>query len=147
MSYFLSTLLHFNDKQDIKKVEIFLGYSRPLFIEDVDPSLQKWFSVFENIEFASNYSVDESDMLIYWYNKPEMTFESLKPLLNQTHDVSLVLAYQIDAYADCSDEPEEDMDGVFIYSEKQTFKAIRREQASTLFSNELVAKVSKIIGE
>lgn len=144
MSYYFSASIHFDEPQFINTFENFIGHSRPFFIEDVEPSLVNWFTAFEDVEFASSYKVNDNEMLIRWYDMPDMTSSKLKPVLDNIEGVNLMLAYEIDDYADCSDDPEQDMDGFFIYQDAGAYKTVNRATASKLFSDNLIENVSKI---
>ena len=123
--------------------ELFVRDSRPIFEEDVPPHLTEQFRTIDEVEFPTKLLVSGNQIFIVWNNIENVGFDELRPFL-KCEEIDLQLAYEIDSYADSSDQPEEDMAGCFIYFNQNKYVRCSREQANAKFPNDLVSDLSNI---
>lgn len=146
MSFYTSVVLKFvNAEMSKSYARLLTRETRPIFIEDVDACLQEAYFVIEDVEYPSTLAQFEGELYVSWYKVDALGLNQLVSLF-KLPEVDLVIGYEIDSYADSSDNPEEDMDGYFLYFNEGHYCKCGRVAALDQFSQELVAKVSEIKG-
>ena len=144
MSFYTSVLLQFTTPEISKSyVNLLARETRPIFLEDVDNGMQDAYSVIEEIDYPSSINQDETKLSVRWYEMDDLEIQFLIPLF-ELPDVKLVIGYEIDTYADSSDNSEEDMDGFFLCLDNEKYRRYRREAILEKMPIELVTSVSKL---
>lgn len=141
----MSILMQIKAPKNVVVIRDFLHRdTRPIFIEDVNVENQDIFDIISGLEFPDSIdNITGSKLLVKWYQNEVVDFDHIKPLLEGDY-VELDLAYYIDDYADASDDPDEEMDGIFILSLNGQHIFVTRDEALKVKGVEIVEAVSNV---
>ena len=122
MSQFLKCIVSSENQRLLEAISEFLNSELcPDFEEDVDPEQLSLFTRLQDIEFFSEFELGDNKLTMTWLEEPEITASKLINVFNVIEDLRMDL-FEIDDYADCSDDPDTDMQGVVYANERGQLK-------------------------
>jgi len=121
MAQFLKAVLNSDNQAQLSIIQEFLSAKTcPEFEEDVSSDCLDLFIKLERIEFCSESKIEQGELAMTWYDAPELSAGNLIAEVGGLPGLNIT-CFEIEDYADCSDDPELSMAG-YVYRYSDTVK-------------------------